>query len=60
MTRIIFENENGRYEINVFTPVITVLECWEELIHPVLLAAGYQEGSIRDLFFMDDKSFEPA
>ena len=49
-TRLVLENENGRYSIEIKKEMITISEFFDELVVPILLAAGYSEKLIQDYY----------
>lgn len=55
MTRITLKDENGTYLVESTQDFITIDDMFEQLIEPVLLAAGYSQELI-DGYFRGDKS----
>ena len=49
-TRVEFSNEHGRYIIEVAKDNMTLQEVIDELIKPILHAAGYDHENIEDAF----------
>lgn len=45
-TKLTLENEYGTYTIEVPKTDMTVIKMFEDMVEPLLLAAGYQPGSI--------------
>ena len=50
MTRITLENEHGKYIVEIKKESITLESVMDDLIQPVLLAAGYHESTIENYF----------
>ncbi len=53
-TTLTLKNEYGTYSITIPKIDLTVSETIEELFNPVMLAAGYQQGSLDDYFGNED------
>ena len=49
-TKITLENEDGVYSVETFKADMTVSEVMDDLVRPVLLAAGYHPDSIARYF----------
>ncbi len=45
-TKITFENEDGKYVVEVYMDTMNIYDVETLLIQPVLLAAGYQPNSV--------------
>lgn len=50
-SKITLENQYGTYSIEAKQPTKTIQEVRENLLIPVLLAAGFGEKTVNELFF---------
>ena len=48
MTSIEFENEYGRYTISMEEDIVQIDNVMQELVKPLLLAAGFQPESVSE------------
>jgi len=49
-TELTLKNENGEYSVKVNDYNMTLADLYEHVIQPLLLAAGYQQKSLDDVF----------
>lgn len=53
-TAITLENENGQYRIKIPKTALNISDMFEDLIEPLLVAAGFSQDTIDDYLIRPD------